>query len=258
MTETNIERVGKLFAIDTAQHEMTILLDEGLHRHVRFMRPRPGSSSYWYELITVPHALIFRGDYESLVFSRTEDMFGFFRSNPDRPAMRISPDYWAEKLTSDRGCVKRYDQDKFEQIVKELTVAAIRAHSAPRGIGRAVREQILNDEDIHYEDGARRALDDFEFGAKNVAECPCGGRVEVDADLFIPASWRDQHPRGLGHPYKTDHVPGFRFTDTWELDFKDFDHGYLWACHAIVAGIAQYDAAKAQAARPVETVAVPS
>lgn len=254
-TTSNIERVGKLFAIDTAEHEMTILHDDGLYRHIRFMRPAPQSSSYWYDLITVPHALIFRGDYESHVFGRViEDMFAFFRSNPDRNSMRISPDYWSQKLTSDRDCVKSYSQDMFEQLVKEATVEAIRYGNAPRGIGKAVRERILNDEDIHYEDGARRALNDFEHGAKKKIEClRCGQAIEVEDDDIAPIAWRRQHD---GHPQTKQHIEGFRFSDTWEWSFADFEHSYLWACHAIVAGIARYDEAKAAAAKQVEAVAV--
>jgi hypothetical protein len=37
---------------------------------------------------------------------------------------------------------------------------------------------------------------------------------------------------------------GFRFTDTWEFNFNDWTYHYLWCCHSIVGGIAQYDAAK--------------
>jgi hypothetical protein len=44
-----------------------------------------------------------------------------------------------------------------------------------------------------------------------------------------------------------------RFPDEWELSFDDYSWEFLWACHAIVWGIQQYDAAK-QA--PVETVAL--
>ncbi len=208
-----ITQVAKNFEIDTAEHEMTILLDDGQYRHIRFMRPAGQSSSYWYDLITVRGALVFRGDYASHVFSREPDMFAFFRSNPDRPTRRVSPDYWAQKLTSDRDCVKTYSQEMFEQIVKEHTVEAIRYGNAPRGIGKAVREQILDDEEIYYEEGAREALNAFEH-------------------------------------------EGFGFSDTWEWSFSDFDFGYVWACHAIVAGIARYDAAKAGAKSPAGTAVV--
>ncbi len=37
------------------------------------------------------------------------------------------------------------------------------------------------------------------------------------------------------------------FSDTWEWDLTDFEYGFLWCCHAIVWGIAQYDAARVPA-----------
>ena len=36
------------------------------------------------------------------------------------------------------------------------------------------------------------------------------------------------------------------FTDFWETDLKEYTYGFVWACHAIVWAIAQYDAAKAR------------
>jgi hypothetical protein len=41
---------------------------------------------------------------------------------------------------------------------------------------------------------------------------------------------------------------GFKVHDVWELSFHDFTWEFLWACHGIVWGIAQYDAAKASTA----------
>lgn len=198
--------IAARFQRETAGHVMTVLRDEGLYRHLRFMQPRPGSSCYWFELITVPNALIFRGDGESFVFSRLEDMFMFFRSGIRKDgSIEINPGYWDEKLTSDRDCVKRYEQDRFERMVKEWTVDAIRDGSAPRGIGKAVREDILDDWGLGDESTARRLLDSFEF-------------------------------------------KGFRFHDTWECSFRDYDWWFLWACHGICWGIQQYDAAKAEQA----------
>src|SRR3954466_1726422 len=77
----------------TRPHEVTVLHDDGLYRHLRFRSP--DHSAYWFDLITVPGCLIFRGDGDSFVFSRTEDMFGFFRSSREGS---INPTYWSEKL----------------------------------------------------------------------------------------------------------------------------------------------------------------
>ena len=200
--------IAERFARETAEHEMTILHDDGLYRHVRFMGSN--DSAYWFDLITVPGSLVFRGDGESFVFARIKDMFEFFRSNPDRTTHRISPDYWAEKLTSDRDSVKTYPRAKFDQhVAKALEHAELywpgvtKAWAAETGDGMYY--------DLDYEECARKALCDFVFQPK-------GRRGEL-----------------------------FMFRDTWEWDLKDFDWWYLWACHAIVTGIARYDQAKTTA-----------
>jgi hypothetical protein len=37
------------------------------------------------------------------------------------------------------------------------------------------------------------------------------------------------------------------FPEAWEYDFTDYDHHYLWMCHAAAWGVAAYDATKAVA-----------
>ncbi|MEU1778161.1 hypothetical protein ABZ545_01585 [Streptomyces abikoensis] len=37
---------------------------------------------------------------------------------------------------------------------------------------------------------------------------------------------------------------GYEFSDVWEWNFHDYKPDFLWACHAIVWGIAQYDAGR--------------
>lgn len=236
------------FARDTAGHEMRILHDDGLYRHVRFSPP--DGSDYGYELITVPNCLVFRGPDESYAFRRERDMFAFFRSKAERPGWRINPGYWAEKLTSNRSGVKVYSEAKLNLLVAEdLRNAETHWPGVTKAWDAAAGDYI----NLEYEQTAREALRDFEFGAKNTATCPCGERIEVDADAFIPADWRERHPRGLGHPYTTDRIPGFRFHDTGEWDLEDFGWWYLWACFGIVEGIRRYDAAKAlAAAKPSE------
>jgi hypothetical protein len=216
MTTTDI---SDRFAADTAEHTMTVLHDDGLYRHLRFQRTwwqpplarQQTSGMYRFDLITVPGTLIFQGDGDSFVFSRIEDMFDFFRSNPDRKTHQINPRYWSEKLTSGRDKVMKYDQETFEARVKEAFVDAARYGGVPAGTGKALRRDVL-EADTYYEQGAREALDTFEH-------------------------------------------EGFRFHDTWEWSFKDYDWWFLWACHGIVWGIAQYDASRV-AASPVMAEAV--
>lgn len=192
--------IAARFARDTAGHEMTVLHDQGLYRHLRFMNPK--NSEYWFEIVTWPGSLAMRGDLgDGYVFTRLNDMFEFFRA--DR-RWGINPHYWAEKLGGGRSSVQEYSEDAFRQIVRELFVSAVRCGEAPRGLGKAVRADIL-DQDLWDEDEARKLLETFEY-------------------------------------------KGFAFGETWEFNFRDYDSSFLWACHAIVWGIAQYDAARKQVA----------
>lgn len=193
--------IAERFARETSQHQMTVLHDDDMHRHLRFRGPHVFC---WFDLITVPGTLIFQGDGQSFVFSRTEDMFAFFRGSAWKGQPNVS--YWAEKLTSTRNGqegVKLYDESLLKKQVIETFTESVKYGGVPRGTGRALREQVLDDADgfLGSEGDARRLLEEFEHD-------------------------------------------GFRFSDTWEWDFRDYDWWFLWACHAIVWGIAQYDAAK--------------
>lgn len=103
---TVTEVAAQRFPKDVADHELTILRDDGLYRHLRCAQP--GTGSYWFEIVTWPGALAIRGDAgDGYLFSRIDDMLEFFR----RPDQRINPQYWAEKLG--QGCrrVEVYSED---------------------------------------------------------------------------------------------------------------------------------------------------
>jgi hypothetical protein len=237
----NDKEIADRFARDTAKHELTILHDDGLYRHLRFMAPR--DSSYWFELITTPHSLTFRGDGESFVFSRLEDMFQFFR----RSDGKINAHYWSEKLTSHRDSVMQYDPEIFTSRVKEYVVDAIRDGSVPRGIGRAVTTFLNEEAEILEESTARRDLADFQYGGRWAASCSCGASEEFGDDSADAYRWESRHRRdadGTGHWTQSGKKDVFEFSDVWEWSFRDYDWWFLWALHGIVWGIAQYDLAK--------------
>ena len=147
------------FARETANHRMTVLHDEGLYRHVRFKQPDTGF--YWFDLVTWPGNLSVTGDFgDGHTFARIPDMFEFFRGSS---RYGINAQYWAEKVITGRGGLRTYEEDRFRETVIENFVEIVRYGDAPRGLGKAVREQILDDPDIYYEAGARSALDAFEF-----------------------------------------------------------------------------------------------
>lgn len=204
------------FARETAKHRMTVLHDDGLYRHLRFREPEHGM--YWFDLITIPGTLIFQGDGTSYTFRRIEDMFEFFRG----PVGRINPQYWAQKLTSTREeGVRVYQQELMQRHVEELASEAIEdeakgVESAEdrrlTGLGAAIRERVT-DELIGDYSLDRDVVERFRFWADP------GGEYAI--------------------PRKT---PDFEFIDVWEWDCRDYDWWFLWACHAIVWGIACYDA----------------
>jgi hypothetical protein len=208
-----MDDIGERFASDTATHRMTVLRDDGLYRHLRFTAMhlcndaewRTTNGFYWFDLITWPGNLTVNGDCGTYTFSRITDMFEFFRSR-----YGINPQYWAEKVRGETR-TQSYSEDKFRQQVKE---AVTEAEGECPGVSAAVEEQFygpLAEWSIGYEDGARRALDEFSF-------------------------YKDENDR-----YDRDKQPDFRFCDTWEWDLSDWDWTFLWCCHAIQWGIGQYD-----------------
>jgi len=195
--------VSERFERDTATHEMTVLHDDGLYRHLRFKRPDRGA--YWFDLITWPGALTVNGDCGTFTITRLDDMFEFFRGS------RINPDYWSEKVRA--GETRRYSLDLFRQQIAEEAKAA---ESEYPGLAAAVEERIFGqwaEWNTDHEGGAFEALAEFRYEVK--------GR------------------EGFTEP--------FTFGDLCDYSFQDYDWQFLWCCHAIQYGIAQYDKQKVPA-----------
>jgi hypothetical protein len=210
-----IADVGQRFKGDVAGHEMTIIRDDGLYRHVRFKQPK--QSFYWFDLITWPGCLAINGDMDSYLFSRMEDMFEFFRARSGWNLNTINPQYWAEKLRASSK-VTGYSEEKFRALLAEAVAEA--SDEFPQ-LAKAVEHDILDGwsgRDISTEETAHFALRDFEY-------------------------WLNPDDR-----YKAGARPDFQFTDAWEWDFTEWDHRFLWCCHAIQWGIGVYDGKPAVAA----------
>jgi hypothetical protein len=88
------------FLKDVETHILTLLLDQGVYRHIRFRKPSD-SWNLWFEIVTWPGTLVIRGDMGTWAFARIEDMFGFFRSGLSGGELRINESYWAEKIESE-------------------------------------------------------------------------------------------------------------------------------------------------------------
>ncbi len=232
--------IRERFERETAEHVMTVLHDDGLYRHLRFQQEfwqvpwanKQRTSMYWFEIVTAPGMLTFNGDGDSFTFRRLDDMFEFFRG----PVGSINPGYWAEKITSGRDGIERYDRDILAARVEDALTEVEQDGALPDGLRDAVQNEVLDAWDVDSHHGAMRALTDFSY---YVDDSDSRGRHEfVDGKyVWIPAK-----------------RPDFEFYDPTDWNLRDYDWWFLWALHGIVWGIAQYDA---HHGRPVQ-VATPA
>lgn len=199
------------FLADVRTHEMTVLHDAGVYRHLRFQKPEH-SWHYRFNIVTWPGALCIRGDCGTYVFSRVEDMFSFFRHPAgDGGDLYINEDYWAEKLLAS-DCngrradgVMRFDPDLFGHHVRRHYVDHVRRRmrgkpKARQDLRRALEDEVLSRTD-EGEEAAMRAACNFEHD-------------------------------------------GFMLQDFWECNCQKYTTQFVWSLYAIAWGIHQYDAAK--------------
>lgn len=110
----------ELFLNDVKDHVLTINLDHGVYRDMRI--GKPDSIDMHYNITTRPGYLIFTGDMGSFTFSRTSDMFNFFRCKGIRPG------YWEEKLTAvdSYGGAKGFDSEKAQNELQDCLAEFIK------------------------------------------------------------------------------------------------------------------------------------
>lgn len=200
----------KRFLGDVSEHQMTIIRDDGVNRHVRFRKP--GTYCMSFDLITWPGSLCYTGDMGTYAFCRLEDMFEFFRTDRlhARPGQTlvINPSYWGEKLVAADSAdgYRNWSREKFAARLRETFDDWLNDNEI-NGTRRSELLERLQDELIAYLDeegkeGAYRAARDF----------------EIDKS--------------------------FPFESFWEVDTDDYSYRFLWCCYALAWGIAVYDQAK--------------
>lgn len=195
------------FLKDVEKHQMRVIRDEGIHRHLHF--GVPGTSCMHFQIVTFPGYLVYTGDMGSFIFQRTEDMLCFFRTSPAREERPyINEGYWAEKLEAHdkHGGHEKYDADIFKRRVIKYFRDHCRDYSRSYEDRREMWEGIKSDVLCWADDGEVRACDAL--------------------DEF------DSH--------------GLQFRDTFEWDFTEYTYRFVWACYAISWAVMQYDAAKVQ------------
>lgn len=156
MKKPKNQPTAKTFLRYIAEHQLAVIRDDGIDRHIRFRRPNTIVANF--DLITWSGYLCISGDMGTYVFSRIPDMFEFFRSETGE--LKINEGYWAEKVQAiDRHSgVTKYSPDKFRQQVKWW----LDSGEASRATRKAATEQVLS----HADDGefwAMRAATEFEY-----------------------------------------------------------------------------------------------
>lgn len=225
------------FLRDIARHEMTIVRDDGVARHVRFAIP--DSSDMHFDLITWPGYLCYTGDMGTYVFQRDRDMFEFFRRGSRGQPYQIDFGYWASKVeAADAAGIRQFRHEKFQALVRswvddsanddrpgEDDAAAAALHAAAYAELRAAVE----DEVASTDDNAVRCYD-------------AANEFSHNGD-----AWQAFHGKDAA----------FEFSAVWE----GFDHAteaytfhFLWCCHALAWGIDVYDQAKLASAVDTRTL----
>jgi hypothetical protein len=147
------KRAAAMFEQNTAGHQLTILHDDGLYRHI--LMAKPGTGMYRYELVTWPGHLAVGGDMDSYVFARIEDMFAFFRGH------EINPHYWSEKVKDEPKRTTNYSEGMFKQLVEEHLAELVEDDLTDEQ--REARDEIRSQVgDAYHEEEAREILRDGE------------------------------------------------------------------------------------------------
>ena len=219
----NRECTEDLFLKAVAQHTMTVIRDDGVHRHLRFRKPRPAGSEYWFDLITWPGALCIDGDMGTYVFRRLEDMFKFFRTDREYATrngkkLGINLGYWSEKL-----------QAPAPRQATEYSAEEFRRH---------VREAFDNwvetsEPEAEYSTEAER--DEFR-DAKDALWCGLTSEVLTCADDG------DIRASDAAFDFECPEAPRFNMRDCYEWDCREYTYHFVWCCYAIAWGIKTYDA----------------
>ena len=205
------------FLRDVATHQIHVLRDDGVYRHIRFKKP--GTTCMHFDLVTWPGYLAYSGDMGCFVFSRIEDMFEFFRTDrrdkKSNDEICINLGYWSEKLEAVSGGrrgsegAKEFSPEVFTKLIHEWRISWIREYrdtlskEQRRELWEQVSEEVLSKAD----DGGIRAFD---------------------------AAY------GFSFPVKGQRHP-IQFDDLFEHNCDEYTHRFIWCCYALAWGIKLYD-----------------
>ncbi|MEJ4043443.1 hypothetical protein [Erwinia sp. SLM-02] len=192
------------FIRDVSSHQLSVIRDDGLYRHLRFSRP--STNAYYFDIVTWPGYLTVTGDMGTWTFSRIADMFDFFGGA--RESFYINPGYWSEKFESGAGG-SRYDSPCFE-------------------FDEGAFEKSLNDWLSAYLEGCEDEHD-REMAKDAVSELLSNGYRNA---------W--MAGQAVDDAYFPNDVSSWDILDGMG-SLQKHSHHYLWICYAIAWGIERYN-----------------
>lgn len=194
------------FLHDVSKFKATVLLDQGLYRHLELRHP--GTYNHGFDIITWPGSLIIHGDMGTYSFSRVEDMFSFFRCKD----LSINEHYWEEKMTSvdveglSAGSSRCFDSDMFLKHVDEYVADWLSENHCSTETAASLK--------------------------KTTQQAACNIRSENEAFDWL-----------YNYSYETEgQIFSFDCPSEWTVTCHTYR--FLWCLYAIVWGIQQYDARK--------------
>lgn len=207
--------ISNRFLVDTALHLLEIIRDDGLYRHLRMKQP--GTSCYYFDIITWPGYLTITGDMGTWTFSRIADMFNFFGPFDGE----INTGYWSEKLEAGSGCsarellAKDFDEDEFCESLKEYFSEYLEGNETNDSDG----DDVWDDDGIS--DSDKRDI------------------REIVSDLCT-ANFSNEHD-AYQAVYDADWPEGFSSWDICDgLTFKTYTSHFRWILFAITWAISKY------------------
>ena len=132
------------FIQDVAEHELTIIRDEGPEGIRHLSCKKKGTNCYRFEIVCWPGYLTYYGDMGCWVFSRVTDMLSFFRGNKSwADGAGINPYYWGQKIKSEDvpSGTKTYSEELFHEHVRDHLK---HLDEIPKGLLGALENELLD------------------------------------------------------------------------------------------------------------------
>jgi hypothetical protein len=208
------------FLSEVADHEMRVMHDDGVYRHLRFAAP--GTRMWSFDIITYPGHLVTTGDIaDGYSFNREYDMIPWFLSGVGRAPGHINASYWAQKLTGYRD-VKVFDEATAKRSVRDEALQQL--------------DNLIYD----FDDNLAPDLDEDELAAALTALQDAAREflTAVEEQVVDDAYEINDLMRALS---RFEHN-GITFEDYYELSTREYDYHFLLACHAILWGLQKYRA----------------